>query len=293
MMKIVTMLFCLAFAAMTTLNAQEAAKPVVLSRNVPMRSGTVLRELFHINVERGITRVEAKSGISQLSTRWMHRYNLVRRVQGAGAEEVDVREHVCQTGNFTGNLVPGGEDFGPLSSKTMRARRRANGWEYLLKDGKATASELNCLLDLGFASGLLEIIPAAIGTQPRKIGETWKADIQNPRGKAHGLPVLQALETTFGSVENRDEGPHAHLFITGSFTVQRPLGYNASLEVSFAVALTRRLADMLDVETKITGNFKNTYAAIYRASENAANEPATFVQDLPYTLTRTLKIEAK
>ncbi|MBL9131935.1 MAG: hypothetical protein JNG86_12085 [Verrucomicrobiaceae bacterium] len=289
-MKIVTAFLCLVAASW----GQNASRPVALASNTPPRSGTLLRELLHINVERGSTRIEAASGNRQMSTRWMHRYNLVRRLQGGGAEEVEVREHGCAAGNFPGTTPPpAGEARGPLSSKTLRARRRSSGLEYVMKDTKATAPEQSCLLDLGFASSLLEIIRVAIGTQPRKAGESWKPVIQNPRGNAYGLPILKDVETNFGSVEERPDGPHAHLFISGSFTMQRPMGFNAAIEVSFAVTLTRRLTDMLDVETKITGIFKNTYAAGYIASQNAKPERATFIQELPYVLTRTLKIEGK
>ncbi len=282
------------FLILTAAQAQQPAKPIVLNRDVPLRSGTVLREVLDIRVVRGSTQITAKSGNRQLSTRWFHRYNFARRIQGGGAEEIDIREHVCQTGNFNGTTPPpSAEDFGPLNSKTLRARRRTNGWEYSLKDVKPTPADLNCMLDLGFISGLLEIIPTAIGTQAHKPTETWKTTIPVPRGKAYGIPAIKDLETTFGSLEDRPDGQHAHLFITGSFTMQRPMAFNAVIDVTFAVALTRRLSDMVDVETKITGSFKNTYPALYRADENAPNEPATFTQDLPYTITRTLKLENK
>ncbi len=282
------------FLTLTATQAQQPDKPIILERNVPLRSGTLLREILDIRVERGSTQITAKSGNRQLPTRWFHHYNFVRRIQGGGAEEIDMREHLFQTVYFKGNAPPaGGEVSGALNGKTLRARRRSNAAEYSLKDGKPTPAEMSCMLDLGFLSGLLEIIPSAIGTQAHKPGETWKTSTTAPRGKAYGIPAIKDLETTFGSLEDRPDGPHAHLLITGSFTMQRPMAFNADIDVTFTVALTRRLSDMLDVETKITGSFKNTYTSLYRTEANGPSELSTFTQDLPYTITRTLKLEGK
>lgn len=293
-MKIVTAFLMSLVAAPVLLVAQDKQKAVSLGGSTPPRSGTVLRERLMIDVQRGTTKVEAKSGNTEMSTRWLHRYTLVRRIQGGGSEDVEVREHACLTGNFTGNMAPPDtETSGPLSSKKLRARRRTNGWEYQLKDGKATAPELNCLLDLGFAAGILEIIPAAIGTQPHKVGEDWKADISSPRGKAYGIPVLKDVNTALGSIEKRDDGDYAHLFVSGSFTLQRPMGYNAVLDVSFAATVVRRLSDALDVETSITGTMKNDYSGLWRSDENAKDEAAMFHQVMPYKLTRTQSVEGK
>jgi hypothetical protein len=279
---------------MADLSAADAGKPVVVNQNLARRRGTVLREQLLIAVERGTTRVEAKSGNRELATLWRHRYTLVRRIQGGGAEEVDVRDHACATGLFPpGAPPPVVEQRGPLVNKTLRARRRAVGWEYLPKEGKAAPAELSCLLDLGFLNGVLEIIPAALGTRPRKPGEGWKETIPAPRGKAHGLAVFKDVEAALGSIEQRPDGPHARLFISGSFTMQRPMGYNAAVESTFAITLVRRLSDMLDVEMKITGVFKNSYEVNYQASEGAVAERATFRQELPYTLTRSLQIEGR
>ena len=293
MMKAVAALSCV-LVAVTPVLAEPPDKAISLKPDQPMRTGTVVRELIHVSVEGGKTRIEAKSGPVEYSTRWMHRYNLVRRVQGNAAEEVDVRDHVCERGNFpVGPLPPPAESFGLLSSKSMRARRRPTGWDYSLKDGKANAGEQSCLLDLGFASSVLEIIPVALGTKPHKVGDTWAADIPNPRAKVSGMPTFKDVETTLGSVEERADGSYAHLFIHGSFTMERPLGYKASLEVTFNILLTRRLSDMLDVEAKITGTFKSQYEASFVAAENGSAERAMFTQDFPYTLTRTLKLEPK
>ena len=292
-MKLCSVLLSL-FAVVAPSLAQQPGKPVSLGRNQPLRSGTELRESLRLGVEGGETRIEAKSTTRQLSTRWIHRYTLVRRIQGGGSEEVEVRDHVCETGNFpAGAMPPPAETFGPLANKTLKVRKRAVGSEFVFKEGKPKPAETSCLADLGFLSGLLELLPAAIGTQLRKVGETWTTKVQNPRGKAYGLPVLKDLEATLGSVEERDGDSYAHVLVSGSFAMQRPLGYNATIEVTFAAQLTRRLSDMLDVEMKVTGRFKNSYPSMASFVENAPAEPATFVQDFPYTLTRTLKLEPK
>lgn len=292
-MKLCIALFSL-FVSVAPSLAQQSGKPVSLGRNQPLRSGTVLRELLRVVVEGGETRIEAKSTKRQLSSRWIHRYTLVRRTQGGGSEEVEVRDHACEVGNFpAGALPPSAPTFGPLGNKSLKVRKRTVGSEFMLAQGTAKPAEQSCLADLGFLSGLLEIIPAAIGTQPRKVGETWTTQVQNPRGKAYGIPVLKDLEATLGSVEERDGDSYAHVLVSGSFTMERPLGYKATIGVSFAVQVTRRLSDKLDIDMKVTGRFKNSYPSMVTFAENAPAEAATFVQDFPYTLTRTLKLEPK
>lgn len=293
MMKAFAALSCVLVAVAPVL-AQQSGKPVSLGRNQPLRSGTVLRELLRVAVEGGETRIEANSTNRQLSTRWIHQYTLVRRIQGGGSEEVEVRAHTCEVGNFpAGALPPSAETFGPLGNKTLKVRKRTVGSEFMLAQGTSISAEQSCMADLGFLSGLLEIIPAAIGTQPRKVGETWTTQVQNPRGKAYGIPVLKDLEATLGSLEERDGESYAHVFVSGSFTMQRPLGYKATIEVSFAAQVTRRLSDMLDIDMKVTGRFKNSYPSMVTFAENTPAESATFVQDFPYALTRTLKLEPK
>lgn len=270
------------------LSAQQV-KPVAIAGKTAPRNGTVLREKREILVEKGTFTLQRASGDQRsLATRWMQRYQMVRRIQGAGAEEVEMREHVFAQSQFPLNGTPSnaGESRGELNSTTLLARQRSGGWTYELKGQKATERQNAALLDLQFFANMMEIVPAALGSQTRRPGETWKPSIPTPRGKAYGQPVFKNVEVTFGSIEERQDGPHAKLFIAGSFTMERPMNMLASIDISFGISLTRRLTDMLDVETEISGTFKNRLQAGF--SDGTAG---IVLNDYPYVVKRTISIE--
>lgn len=267
--------------------AASPEKPVVLHGKSTLRSGTVLREKREVMVASGTVTIQGTEK-QVISMRWMQRHNLVRRLQGTAAEEIEVRDHATEEAQFP----PGGPqpesavERGPLMSKTLLARRLTNGWDFRLAQGKPTADETDALLKLAFFSGILEIIPAALGTQPRKPGESWKPDLPAPRGKANGIAIFKDVEVGFGSIEQRVDGPHARVFISGSFTVQRPLGYLASAQATFGIALTRRLSDLVDVETTIKGTFKDEFPV---RLDNGGS--GSIAHDFPYVVTRSIEIE--
>lgn len=267
--------------------AAPAEKPVVLHGKSTLRAGTVLREKREVLVSNGTVTVQGADK-QVIGLRWMQRHNLVRRLQGASSEEVEVRDHAVEEAQFApGGSQPGSAiQRGPLMGKKLLARRLTSGWDFRLAQGKPTAEEDDALLKLAFFSGILEIIPAALGTQPRRPGETWKPDLPMPRGKANGIAIFKDVEVGFGSIEERPDGPHAHLFISGSFTVQRPLGYLATAQATFGIALTRRLSDQVDVETTIKGTFKDE--ATIRLEGGGSGSIA---HEFPYVVTRSIEIE--
>ncbi len=278
--------FLAGLLALTT--AMPAAeRPVVLGRPQFMRSGTLLREKREVRVEGGKTRQETGANITNVTTRFSQRVNLVRRVFGADAEEVQVRELTKECVHFTGTPPPPNETF-PLLSKTLRARKKIGHWDYDLVQGSPTPEEAQSLDDLAFAADLLELLPVCIGTGSHKPGDTWKTEIPAPRGKAYGWIVPDSLESTLVAVEDKADGPHATVTIAGKFHIERPMNLNARMEVAFTATVVRRLSDMLDVDTKATGQF---VASAQSAGPN--REKILLGYDYPFTLTRTLKIEPK
>ena len=71
------------------------------------------------------------------------------------------------------------------------------------------------------------------------------------------------------------------------------MNFNARMEITFSATVVRRLTDMIDVDTKITGQFVAVAAAIADKSVSAKNETIILNYDYPFTLTRTLKVEPK
>lgn len=267
--------------------AAPPEKPVVLQGRSTLRAGTVLRENREVMVSNGTMTIQGAAK-RVIGMRWMQRHSLVRRVQGTTAEEIEVRDHSVEVAQFAaGGQQPGSAiQGGPLMGKKLLARRLTSGWDFRMAQGKPTVDENDALLKMAFFSGILEIIPTAIGTQPRRPGESWKPDLPAPRGKSNGIAIFKDVEVGFGSIEQRPDGPHAHLFISGSFTVQRPMGFVASAQATFGIALTRRLSDFVDVETTIKGTFKDEFAV---RLDNGAG--GTFAHDFPYVVTRSIQIE--
>ncbi len=270
------------------LSLSAAERPVVLGSTAPLRGGTLLREKREVLVTAGKTQQETGADVTNVTTRFVQRINVVRRVVSADAAEVEVRELMQECVHFTGADPPPNATSSTLLNKTLRARKKTGHWDYDLALGKPTPEEAKTLADLGFAADLLELLPVCIGTSGRKIGETWKTILSAPRGNAYGWIVPDSLDSTFLALEDKADGPHATISITGKFHLARPMNLNARMEVTFTAIVVRRLSDMLDVDTQISGQF---VASAEAAGPN--REKILLSYDYPFTLRRTLKLEAK
>ena len=272
--------------ALTTV-LPAAERSVALGRPQSLRSGTLLREKRELRVDAGKTKQESGANITNVTTRFIQRVNFVRRVLGPDAEEVQVRELTKECVHFTGAPPPPSETSA-LLSKTLRARKKTGHWDYDLVQGSPTPDEAQSMADLAFAADLLELLPSCIGSGSHKPGDTWKTETTAPRGKAYGWIVPDNLESTLIALEDRADGPHATIAIAGKLHMERPMNFNARMEITFSASVVRRLSDMLDVDTKANGQF---VASAQSAGPN--REKILLSYDYPFTLTRTLKIEPK
>lgn len=269
--------------------ADRPGKPVVLGPP-SLRGTTVLREKREVRVEAGKTKQDvAGKEITDVTTRFVQKLNFVRRIVGNDSEEVQVREFSQESGHFMGAAPPApNETPSTLPGKTLRARKKTGRWEYTLAQATPTLEDQKIIDELGFAANLLELPAACVGSGSRKIGESWKTEIPAPRGKAYGFIVADKLESTLVSVEEKEGGALATISVTGKFRMERPMNFNARMEVTFTATLVRRLSDMLDVDTRITGQFQAVAAA---ATDK--RETITLTYDYPFTIARTLSVEGK
>ena len=288
-LPLVARLLILMLMSWNAVSGQNAARPVILAKNVPVRTGAVLREKREIRVDAGQTSQQVGSDTTRVATRFVQRVNLLRRSLGSGGEEVQVREMVTECVHFNPALPPAAnEQPAALSSRTLRSRLKSGRWDYDLVGGTPSADEKKLLDDLAFTANLLEILPACIGAASRKVGEKWNTQIPAPRGKAYGWVVPDSLESTLVSVEERPDGPHATIGIEGKFHMERPMNFNARMEITFSATIMRRLSDMVDVDTKVNGRFVGKAESV-----TPQKQPIILSYDHPFTLTRTLKIEDK
>lgn len=275
---------CMAFIGL----AHAAERPVVLNKSLPLRSGTVLREKREIRVENGVSKQVNAKETTEVRTRYLQRINLIRRITGAGSEEIRASDFMTELVHFTGPPPPPAEEPSPLMSKTMRARKSGARWHYDLDRGKETPAERTSLDDLAYSAALLDMISVCIGNEAHKVDDTWKTSIPAPRGKAVGYVVPKDVECTLVSLNETADGPHAVIAIRGSLGLERPMGYNAHVDITFEATVVRRLADMLDVDTDIKGEY------ILKGEANIAGVGKTKLDfNYPFTLTRNLKLEDK
>jgi len=261
---------------------------VVLNKNLPLRANTVVREKREIRVDNGRSKQVNAKETTEVSTRYVQILQFVRRIAGAGTEEVRVAELLSEYVHVMGPLPPPNEQASPLMSKTLRVRKSGARWDYDLAQGKPTPEERQTLDHLAFTASLLDVIPLSLGNDARKPGDTWKSTIPAPRGKAAGFIVPKDINCVFVSLDQKPDGPHAVINLTGGLSLERPLGYNSHIEITFEATVVRRLADMIDVDTKIKGSY------VLKGEANIAGIGKTDLDfNYPFTLTRTLKIEDK
>lgn len=268
--------------------ADTSAGPVDLGTPSSLRTGTLLREKREVRVQEGKGRMQKSSSTNDFFCRFVQRVNLVRRPLGTDTEEVQVREMVCELINYNGPAPQPAEQAGPLVGKTLRLRKSDGKWKCAMVGGKPTAEQQKYLNDLAFTRLLLEIPEACLLNQTRKAGETWKVSINESSGKEYGAVAAKDIECTLAAVDERPDGKEATVQIVGSFTMERPMNYLSRIEVAFDITLVRRLSDMLDVSTKISGSFKNIAQV-----NDAEGKPAELILELPYTLVRTQAVERK
>lgn len=268
--------------------ADNSGGPVDLGAPTSLRTGTLLREKREVRVQEGKGHMQKSNSDNDFFCRFVQKVNLVRRLLGTDTEEVQVREMVCELINYNGPAPQPAEQAGPLMGKTLRLRKSDGKWKCAMVGGKPTAEQQKFINDLAFTRLLLEIPEACLLNQTRKAGETWKVSINESSGKDYGAVVAKDIECTLAAVDERPDGAQATVHLVGNFTMERPMNYLSRIEVAFDITLVRRLSDMLDVNTKITGSLKNTAQV-----NDADGKPAQLILELPYTLVRTQAVERK
>ena len=281
-------LLLLSLASVHLIAADRSGGPVDLSSPSSPRSGAQLREKREVRVQEGKGHMQMSKSANDFLVRYVQRVNLVRRSLGNDNEEVQVREMVCELVNYNGPAPQPAEQPTPLVGKTVRMNKSGGKWRCAMVGGKPTAEQQKFLNDLAFTTLLLEIPDVCLTNQTHKAGETWKINLNEAKGRQYGAAVAKDIECTLVSVDARPDGTLATVHLTGSFSMERPMGYLSSIEVTFDVTLVRRLSDMLDVDTKISGNLKNTSFV-----NDQDGKPAQLVLELPYTLVRTQAAERK
>lgn len=219
----------------------------------PLRSGTQLREERQISSTDGQFHFTSSTRNEDAITRYTHRMALVRRIQGTGAEEVEVSDHFEDCAAYSGPPgPPENTQPGTLQTKRLKARQKLGRWSYELIDGKPNDLQKRCMVELGVMTDLLDASTWGIGNQSHKPGESWKPEFRDVRGKARGMLVPRDYEITFSGLEESKGESCARLQVKGSIRLERPV-YEGTLDLTFSGSVLRRVSDGLDLETVLTG----------------------------------------
>lgn len=224
----------------------------------PLRSGTQLREERQISSTDGQFHFTSSTRNEDAITRYTHRLALVRRIQGTGAEEVEVSDHGEDCAAYSGPPgPPENTQPGPLQTTRLRARQKLGRWSYELIEKKPNDLQKRCLVELGVMTDLLDASTWGIGSQTRRPGESWKPEFRDVRGKARGMLVPRDYEIAFTGLEEHQGESCALLQVKGSLRLERPV-YEGTLDLTFTGSVLRRVSDGLDLETVLTGSLDFT-----------------------------------
>jgi len=277
----------LLLAVVTATAAEPRGDKVVLWKKNTLPIGTQIRETREIRGENG-TRTITGENASATTVRYVERVNMVRRLVGNDRIEVSIRDGVRECVFYLGNMPPPpAESPTPLQGLDLRMRSVSGRWLYELDKGKPTEPQRFALAMLGQYADLLGVLALCITPEPRAKGETWKVNVPRSTGKAYGKAVPEELECRLEDVVEGEGGPQARIAVSGRLKLERPLNLNGSVTVTFAGTIGHRLSDMLDVETSLRGTF------LYSGPVMAEGKPGKASIELPWTLTRTQKIEPK
>lgn len=174
---------------------------------------------------------------------------------------------------------------GQLLGMKLLGRREQNRWIFTAKDAKPTPAEEKAIADFSKRSDVLAVWPLLYGSQPRRKGETWKADTAGLTKDAK-TPLALELSFTLVDVAEHNGTRCANIGVNG--LVKVPFGANNAGSFKFEVQgdIWRDVRDLVDVEATLRGT-----VAVSGAPVNNPNAPAGATVELsaPFTLTRSVK----
>lgn len=176
---------------------------------------------------------------------------------------------------------------GALLGKKLLGKREQDHWTFVFKDVKPSPEEQKALDDFGKRSDLLAFWPYFYGSQPRRKGETWKADT-TALTKETKDKTAPTIELTFTLVDVADHNGVrcAHLSFTGFLKAAFGANNGSSLKLDVQGDIWRDIRDLVDVDMNLQGTFSLTGLPAGKAN---VPEGSTVEVSAPFTLARTVK----
>lgn len=178
---------------------------------------------------------------------------------------------------------------GALLGKKLLGKREQNHWQFVFKDVKPSPEEQKALDEFGKRSDLLAFLPYLYGAQPRRKGESWKADVSELTKGAKG-EAGPTVELTFTLVDIADhQGTRcANLAVTGFVKAAFGAGNASSFKLEVQGDIWRDVRDLVDVEMNLRGTL-----SLGGLPMNNPNTPADTTTELsaPFVLSRTARLK--
>ena len=284
LLRISLLRFC--FPALCLVASSASGQSVVLWRNQPPPRGDWREETrvevsgMTLKVGTGQQALDGSGALAFMET-------VEREYSTPNRQEAEVLASTLQ-----GNIAILGQareqmQGGALLGRKLLGRREQNRWQFTFKDAKPTPAEAKAVEDFSKRSDVLAVWPFLYGAQPRRKGETWKADTAALTKDAK-VPLTIELSFTLVDVAEHNGTRCANIGVTGFVKV--PFGANNAGSFKFEVQgdIWRDVRDLVDVDATLRGT-----VAVSGAPVNNPNAPAGATLELsaPFTLTRSVKPE--
>jgi hypothetical protein len=273
--------FITTFSLATTSGFSQSA---ILWNNDAPKPGTTLREATQIDLTKGAFSLDINQQKLLGSANAMVRERIIRSYVSATEQKIEVldsaRNFRFSFGSSSSGKNEPKDTIGHLLGKKLTGKKVGSHWVYSIagksEPGSAEASALKQFTGYCEAVDSLGLL---YGTEPRKIGETWKPDISTLK---KSIPEIDAdLECKLEDIKQQEGDTVARIAVTGRLTAN--LGKDSSVQIAINSIIHRSLRDMVDLKTEINGNFR--YVGQFGKSGGNAEITA------PVKLTHTVKIE--
>jgi hypothetical protein len=278
------MRFPLAFiAALQFATVNGSGQTAVLWNKEPLQPGTTWREETRINLEKGSFSLEVNNQALRGAANATVREIIARTSVSATEQRIAVLDSARNirlgfgSGGNGGKVDPK-DTTGHLQGKELAGRKVGNRWVFTLAGKREPDdAETSALKQFNAYAEAVEALGLLYGTEPRKVGETWKPNI-GPVKTAN--PEIDAdLECTLEAIKPGDGDTVAQIAVKGRLTAS--IANGGRVQIAINGVIHRSLRDMVDLDAEVNGNFR--YTGQFGKGGSRAEIEA------PVKLTRTVK----
>ena len=272
-------------AVLLVLSAQLSGQTVTLWNSNPPPNGRVTREELTMTLEKGSLLLDVNNQTLHGIANALVRDSIERQIVGTDQQKIEVLDSSRSIRFSFGNVdSPPKEEAGKLFNKKLLGKRTNGHWTYTLAGKQQPEpAEATALKQFAGYTEAIEAFGLLYGTQPRKVGETWKPDISAMKKLTTNIDA--DLECKLEDVKSQGGDQLAHISVKGRFFAG--IGNGANVQVAINGVIERSLRDMVDLSTEVNGNFRYTGELGKGKDGQKANDASI---EAPVKISRTVKI---